>query len=118
MPRKGRGKQIINHSISVAKKPSRPSSLPLNQTASHVEAAPQQASLLSINTPSNGIFNLEGLMMDGATGLTPTGLTPLLSTPGFLASLPTPTFPTPSGCGANVKNEVVSPEGGHKLVSL
>lgn len=102
------------------RKPSRPSSLPLAgglfggnksivsnpvSTASHGQETPN---ILAIQTPSNGIFSLEGLM-DGSTGLTPLLATP--SAGGFLS--------TPSSCSGQTRSDVTPTDnGGHKLVSL
>lgn len=106
---------------------SRPSSLPLasvvynnaNNQVNNVVTTTSE-SLVPIQTPSAGIFSLDGIMEGTgltptfATGLTPsgTGLTPLLTPQGFVSN--------PS-CGGQQRNEnIVSPDSGTapKLVSL
>jgi len=112
-----------NNSVNNSKRPPRPSSLALgsakrsansrtsNNSTSSSSLPPSSQngdSLVTISTPSNGIFSLEGLEM--------TGLTPLLSTPsagGFLS--------TPVSCGGQTRGDIpLSPDGvtSNKLVSL
>jgi len=113
-----------NNPVNNSKRPPRPSSLALgsakrsvnsrtsNNSSSSSSSLPPTSqngdSLVTISTPSNGIFSLEGLEM--------TGLTPLLSTPsagGFLS--------TPVSCGGQTRGDIpLSPDGvaSNKLVSL
>lgn len=115
-----------NNPVNNSKRPPRPSSLALgsakrsansrtsnNSTSSSSSSSLPPTSqngdsLVTISTPSNGIFSLEGLEM--------TGLTPLLSTPsagGFLS--------TPVSCGGQTRGDIpLSPDGvsSNKLVSL
>lgn len=120
--------QVSNNHVQVSQgceshsnRKQRPSSLPLNGGLSQgrmisnpVSTASQgnhesSSSLLSIQTPSNGLFSMEGLDLSG--------LTPLLATPstgGFLN--------TPSSCSGQTRSDggsgVTPTDGPHKLVSL
>ena len=116
--------QQINHhsrNNNNGNKPCRPSSLPLafntrsseSQLVSNAVSSQTstESSLLSIQTPSNGIFCLDSLMES-------TGLTPLLATPSAGGFLPTPVSSSAS-CGGQTIRTDITPDGpSHKLVSL
>lgn len=75
-----------------------------NQVNNVSVSSNQESSLVPIQTPSAGMFSLDGLMEGG------TGLTPMLSTPQNVST-------NPSSCGG--QQQISSPDSGRpNLVSL